>query len=81
MYCHLYQSDHLDFVFSLVWTTIDRIFVLSSWDHSTNNNNSRNSSDNSISHKGDSIFLFDTVIGPLLLAYIVWIVQTFIQYQ
>ena len=62
-------------MFLLAWTTIDRIFVLISWDHGTHNNSSINSSDNSISHESDSKFLFDTVIGLLLLTYIVWIVQ------
>ena len=61
----------------LAWRIIDRIFILP-WNDGTNNINSIRSSDNSISHKLDSIFLFNAFVDMLLLTHILWFIQAFL---
>ena len=67
-------------MFLLAWTIIGTIFVVNSWDEclSSNKNGLTSTSSNNSNIEMNSIFLFITVVGVLLLSYILWIVQAFI---
>ena len=76
--CHAIKRIIKNDMFVLAWTIINTIFGINSLDCFTNNNSINCSlNGNSVSGEVHLIFLVITVVGALLLSYIILVVEIF----